>query len=63
MQIENLKVEELSIQEIKNVAGGFWPVIFGAIGLGIISGAVGAIVNWGSTQIYNNYAPSNYYYY
>ncbi|RNA62838.1 class IIb bacteriocin, lactobin A/cerein 7B family [Chryseobacterium nematophagum] len=55
MQIENLKVKELSSQEAQNIGGGFWPVIFGAIGLGLLGGAVSAAVNWGTTYFYNNY--------
>ncbi|WP_162031146.1 class IIb bacteriocin, lactobin A/cerein 7B family [Chryseobacterium potabilaquae] len=62
--MNNLKLEELSSQEMKNVEGGFFPLILGgaAIGwLGVDLAAAGlgafasAVTGWGVTQAINYY--------
>ncbi|CAA7193722.1 class IIb bacteriocin, lactobin A/cerein 7B family [Chryseobacterium potabilaquae] len=55
--MKNLKVKELSVQEMKNVEGGFWPIILG----GIFSMAVGAGVGYALDAIFPQ--EQNYYYY
>ncbi|RMZ58643.1 class IIb bacteriocin, lactobin A/cerein 7B family [Chryseobacterium nematophagum] len=64
MQMKNLKVEELSSQEMKNVEGGIFPLIVGAFaGLSYVFSYVGAslavagvaglasgVADWGLTQ-------------
>ncbi|WP_183148108.1 class IIb bacteriocin, lactobin A/cerein 7B family [Chryseobacterium nematophagum] len=63
--MKNLKVEELSSQEMKNVEGGFFPLIMGGIAglgwLGVtfaaagIGGMASAVSGWGVTQFLNGY--------
>ncbi|CAA7393274.1 MULTISPECIES: hypothetical protein [Chryseobacterium] len=51
MQIENLKVEALSSQEIKSVEGGFFFTMVKAVGKGLFTGfAAGS-----AAYAYNNY--------
>ncbi|CAA7393278.1 class IIb bacteriocin, lactobin A/cerein 7B family [Chryseobacterium fistulae] len=64
MQIENLKVQELNSQEVKNVEGGFFPVAIPAMALGGIAakatiGFAGAVATgfagWGVSRVLNRY--------
>ncbi|RMZ58644.1 class IIb bacteriocin, lactobin A/cerein 7B family [Chryseobacterium nematophagum] len=65
MQIKNLKVEELTSQEMESTEGGIWWIV-GEIALGFIGGLVTSAATYAMNQIGSNtYYPTYYpgYYY